>query len=46
VAKELGILSQTCRHISLHGDVFQACAELTQLTIEKGELLFPVEYKD
>jgi hypothetical protein len=28
------------------GDVFQACAVVTQLTNEKGEPLFEVESKD
>jgi hypothetical protein len=29
-----------------HSKVFQACAVVTQLTIENGEPLFEVEYKD
>jgi hypothetical protein len=29
-----------------HGNVFQACAVVTQLTIENDEPLFEVEYKD
>ncbi len=29
-----------------HGDVFLACAVVTQLTIENGEPLFEVEYED
>jgi hypothetical protein len=29
-----------------HGDVFRACAVVTQLTIENGEPLFEVEYED
>jgi hypothetical protein len=29
-----------------HGDVFRACAVLTQLTVENGEPLFEVEYED
>ncbi len=42
-----GILSQIYRHdIMRHGNVFQACAVVTQLTIEIGELLFKVEYED
>ncbi len=28
----------------MHGDVFRACAVVTQLTIENGEPLFEVEY--
>ena len=45
--KNWGILSQVYRHdIMRHGDVFRACAVLTQLTVENGELLFEVEYAD
>jgi hypothetical protein len=45
--KNWGILSQVFRHhASLHGDVFRACAIITQLTTEDGEPLFEVEYKD
>jgi hypothetical protein len=47
--KNWGILSQVfCHHIMMHGDVFQACAVVTQpqLTDENGEPLFEVEYKD
>ena len=41
------ILSQVFRHhIMMHGDVFRACAVVTQLTIENGEPLFEVEYDD
>jgi hypothetical protein len=41
------ILSQVFRHdIQRHGDVFWACAVITQLTIEHGEPLFSVEYGD
>jgi hypothetical protein len=29
-----------------HGEVFRACAVVTQLTIENGEPLFGVEYED
>jgi hypothetical protein len=29
-----------------HGDVFRACAVLTQLTVENGKPLFEVEYED
>ena len=45
--KNWGILSQVYRnHIMSHGDVFRACAVVTQLTIENGEPLFEVEYED
>jgi hypothetical protein len=45
--KKWGILSQIyCHNIMRHGDVFQACAVGTQRTIENGEPLFEVEYKD
>jgi hypothetical protein len=45
--KNWGILSQVFHnHISMHGDVPRACAVLTQLTIENGEPLFEVEYRD
>jgi hypothetical protein len=45
--KNWGILSQVYRHnIMWHGNVFRACAVVTQLTIENGEPLFEVEYKD
>ena len=45
--KNWGILKQVFRHhISLHGDVFRACAVLTQLTIDNGEPLFGVDYGD
>ncbi len=45
--KNWGILSQVfCHDIWRHGDVFRACAVITQLTIEHGELLFVVEYGD
>ena len=33
-----------CRHISLHGGVFPACAVVAQLTIEISEMLLDVEY--
>jgi hypothetical protein len=29
-----------------HGDVFQACAVVTQITIENGEPIFEAEHKD
>jgi len=39
--KNWGILSQVFRHhITMHGNVFRACAVVTQLTIENGEPLF------
>ncbi len=45
--KNWGILSQVYHHdIMRHGKVFLACAVVTQLTIENGDLLFEVEYKD
>jgi hypothetical protein len=45
--KNWGILSQVFRHhIMMHGDVFQGCAVVTQLTILDGEPLFEVEYGD
>ncbi len=45
--KNWGILSQVYRHnITRHSDVFWACVVVTQLTIENGEPLFEVEYKD
>jgi hypothetical protein len=30
----------------MHGNVFRACAVVTQLTVKNGEPLFEVEYKD
>jgi hypothetical protein len=45
--KNWGILSQVFRHhVLLHGNVFWACAIITQLTTEDGEPLFEAEYKD
>ena len=45
--KAWGILSQVYRHdILRHGDVFRACAIVTQLAINDGEKLFEVEYGD
>jgi hypothetical protein len=45
--KNWGILSQVFRHhIMTHGDVFRACAVVTQLTVENGEPLFEVECED
>jgi len=47
--KNWGILSQVfCEYILLHGDMFRACAVLTQLTISIKNVgpLFEVEYAD
>jgi hypothetical protein len=45
--KNRGILSQVYHHdIMWHGKVLWACAVVTQLTIENGEPLFQVKYKD
>ncbi len=45
--KNWGILSQVYHHdIMQDGNVFQACAVVTQLTIKNDEPLFEVEYKD
>ena len=45
--KNWGILSHVYRHhIMSHGDVFRACAVVTQLTVALGEPLFEVEYGD
>jgi len=45
--KNWGILSQVYRHhIMSHGDVFRACAVVTQLTVAHGESLLEVEYGD
>jgi hypothetical protein len=45
--KKWGILSQVYYHnIMRHGNVFRACAVVTQLTIKNGEPLFEVEYED
>ena len=45
--KNWRILSQVFRHhISRHGDVFRACAVVTQPPMENGEPLFKVEYQD
>ncbi len=42
--KNWGILYQVyCHDIMRHGDVFRACAVVTQLTIENGEPLFKVD---
>ena len=45
--KNWGIFSQVLRqHILRHGNVFRACAVVTQLVIENGKPLFEVEYED
>jgi hypothetical protein len=45
--KNWGILAEAyCHDISKHGDVFRACAVITQLMIQNGEPLFSVEYSD
>ena len=45
--KNWGILRQVyCHDILCHGDVFRACAVLTQLAINEGGRLFEVEYGD
>jgi hypothetical protein len=45
--KNWGILSQIfCHALIKHGDEVRACAVVTQLTMENGELLFEVEYED
>ena len=42
-----GCLAQTFRHdLDQHGDVFRAVAVICQLTINNGEQLFQVDYKD
>jgi hypothetical protein len=45
--KNRGILSQVYQHdIMQHDKVLRVCAVVTQLTIENGEPLFKMEYKD
>ncbi|KAL7526661.1 hypothetical protein ACHAWF_007363 [Thalassiosira exigua] len=45
--KQWGVLKQIYRHdVGDHGEVFRACAVLTQLSIQSGEPLFEVEYSD
>ena len=45
--KQFGILKQVYRHsIPNHGDVFRACAVLTQLAINDGDRLFACGYRD
>ncbi len=47
VAKKLGDpLPGLSYDIMWHGNVLRVCAVVTQLTIENGEPLFEVEYKD
>ena len=47
MSQNWGILSQVFRHhIMTHGDVFRACAVVSQLTVENGEPLFKVKYED
>ena len=42
-----GCLAQTFRHdLDQHGDVFRAVTVICQLTINNGEQLFQVDYKD
>ena len=45
--KQFGLLKQVFRHdIMDHGDCFRAIAIITQLSIQNGEPLFSVEYRD
>ena len=45
--KQWGILNQIYRHnLDNHAYVFRAVVVLTQLSMENGEPLFPVRYKD
>ena len=45
--KQFGVLKQRYMHDRrLHGDVFRACAVLTQLTIDDGDKLFTCGYND
>lgn len=45
--KTWGCLGKRFRHdIPKHGDVFRAVAVITELSIQSGEALFDVEYKD
>jgi hypothetical protein len=47
VAEELRYSLQVLlNHILLHGNVFRACAALTQLIVENSEPLFEVKYED
>lgn len=48
--KQFGVLSQrfrhrvTCENLSLHKTVFEAVVVITQLTINNGDRLFPVNF--
>ena len=45
--KQWNVLACTFRHtkdLSFHGDCFRAAVAMTQIMIEQGECLFPVEY--
>ena len=45
--KQFGCLKQRYRHdLRLHGEVFRACAVLTQLAIDDGDKLFECGYND
>jgi hypothetical protein len=45
--KDWGVLRQRYRHnVAEHGDAFTSVAVLTQLSINSGERLFPVGYRD
>ena len=45
--KQWGVLNQIYRHnIEDHADIFRAIVVLAQLSMENGEPLFPVCYKD
>ena len=45
--KNWRILSQVIHHhITMHGDVFRACAVVKQLTVKNGEPLFEVKHED
>ena len=45
--KQWAILSERYRHdLRDHGYIFRAVVVLTQLSIENGEPLFSVDYKD
>ena len=45
--KQFGVLKQRYRHdLTMHGDIFRACAVLTQLAINDGDKLFSCGYND
>ena len=45
--KQFGVLKQIFRHnIMDHGEVFRSVAVITQLSIQNGEPLFGVDYRD